>query len=422
MTEPIVVSIEEVRVLVAERQRYDDWLTALEARRAETPARVFDRVYGDYSARRSAVLERLHTHVDGLSAMRTQLDGRLEELETTLASLEDERVEAMLRTAVGEFDDTRWEQVRTQVEERIAQLGEERDAVLAEVDDVRALLASAAPAPEASAQTMPELEVDGDEAAASAAPVSGADALAAPEAHADAEDHAEGAVSEVADAPAAPTRSYNDMVSVSLVSDLASVATATPLGSDSVISPSEPAPTEDDAEDVSALFETGNGMASRSLPASEINLVTELPPRPTPEEIGAPPVEFDDALALFSDNSAPADPGFVKSFDGIEVEIEPPVVRTTPPTPADVTTAHPTPANAAADPFDDLAFLRSVIDPAGGTPASSAAVSGGQAQAGNARPSAGDDQQKTLRCTECGTMNLPTEWYCERCGGELAAF
>jgi uncharacterized OB-fold protein len=29
---------------------------------------------------------------------------------------------------------------------------------------------------------------------------------------------------------------------------------------------------------------------------------------------------------------------------------------------------------------------------------------------------------KTLRCTECGTMNLPTEWYCERCGGELAAF
>jgi hypothetical protein len=22
---------------------------------------------------------------------------------------------------------------------------------------------------------------------------------------------------------------------------------------------------------------------------------------------------------------------------------------------------------------------------------------------------------------ECGTMNYPTEWYCERCGGELAA-
>ena len=31
------------------------------------------------------------------------------------------------------------------------------------------------------------------------------------------------------------------------------------------------------------------------------------------------------------------------------------------------------------------------------------------------------EQVKTLKCQECGTMNYPTEWYCERCGGELAA-
>ncbi len=31
------------------------------------------------------------------------------------------------------------------------------------------------------------------------------------------------------------------------------------------------------------------------------------------------------------------------------------------------------------------------------------------------------EQIKTLKCAECGTMNYPTEWYCERCGGELAA-
>jgi len=29
---------------------------------------------------------------------------------------------------------------------------------------------------------------------------------------------------------------------------------------------------------------------------------------------------------------------------------------------------------------------------------------------------------KSLKCQECGTLNYPTEWYCERCGGELAAF
>ena len=30
-------------------------------------------------------------------------------------------------------------------------------------------------------------------------------------------------------------------------------------------------------------------------------------------------------------------------------------------------------------------------------------------------------QTKTLKCTECGSMNYATEWYCERCGAELSA-
>ena len=28
---------------------------------------------------------------------------------------------------------------------------------------------------------------------------------------------------------------------------------------------------------------------------------------------------------------------------------------------------------------------------------------------------------KSLKCGECGATNLPTEWYCERCGAELAS-
>jgi len=54
--------------------------------------------------------------------------------------------------------------------------------------------------------------------------------------------------------------------------------------------------------------------------------------------------------------------------------------------------------------------LRSVVDPSASP------------TAGAAPSAATGDQLKTLRCTECGTMNFPTEWYCERCGGELAAF
>jgi hypothetical protein len=37
------------------------------------------------------------------------------------------------------------------------------------------------------------------------------------------------------------------------------------------------------------------------------------------------------------------------------------------------------------------------------------------------RTAPGADQSKSLKCAECGALNYPTEWYCERCGAELAA-
>jgi hypothetical protein len=32
-----------------------------------------------------------------------------------------------------------------------------------------------------------------------------------------------------------------------------------------------------------------------------------------------------------------------------------------------------------------------------------------------------NEAAKSLKCGECGAMNYPTEWYCERCGAELAS-
>lgn len=37
------------------------------------------------------------------------------------------------------------------------------------------------------------------------------------------------------------------------------------------------------------------------------------------------------------------------------------------------------------------------------------------------RASGAVEHSKTLKCNECGAMNYATEWYCERCGAELAA-
>jgi len=75
---------------------------------------------------------------------------------------------------------------------------------------------------------------------------------------------------------------------------------------------------------------------------------------------------------------------------------------------------------------DEMAFLRSVISGdrsaealAKGAKAGTAA--GGKAEGeSRARPSKGS-AKKTVKCGDCGTLNLPTEWYCENCGAELTA-
>jgi outer membrane biosynthesis protein TonB len=79
---------------------------------------------------------------------------------------------------------------------------------------------------------------------------------------------------------------------------------------------------------------------------------------------------------------------------------------------------------------DELAFLKSVADepkPAAArrpsnpgvaaAPQASRAVETVPAPSGKA---GAPGVAKTLKCGECGTLNRPTEWYCERCGAELA--
>jgi outer membrane biosynthesis protein TonB len=92
----------------------------------------------------------------------------------------------------------------------------------------------------------------------------------------------------------------------------------------------------------------------------------------------------------------------------------------------------PTPSRRESEPagaVDELAFLKSVADepkpaasrrpsnPGAGAPQGSRAVETAPAPTGKAGASG---VAKTLKCGECGTLNRPTEWYCERCGAELA--
>jgi len=90
--------------------------------------------------------------------------------------------------------------------------------------------------------------------------------------------------------------------------------------------------------------------------------------------------------------------------------------------------------------FDEMAFLKSVTedDEQGPDPK---LASGTRSAVDLAKPTRGQKigaqgveavsskeggptrgkVKKSLKCGECGAKNLPTEWYCERCGAELAA-
>jgi hypothetical protein len=83
------------------------------------------------------------------------------------------------------------------------------------------------------------------------------------------------------------------------------------------------------------------------------------------------------------------------------------------------------------EPVDELAFLKSVSEdepsrlasrrPSNpGMPAVTTTSAPNPAAAAGGGGKAASGVAKTLKCGECGTLNRPTEWYCERCGAELA--
>ncbi len=126
-----------------------------------------------------------------------------------------------------------------------------------------------------------------------------------------------------------------------------------------------------------------------------------------------------------------------------------PPARTPAPTPQDLPLIPLEPLEPPVKPaqVDELEFIKSVTEDDTGAAPSARRASGAQFQpvipsdppraavppsqrAANPVPApiipdpsaAGDEEAaRTLRCKQCGTMNLPTEWYCGQCGHQLDA-
>ena len=351
-------SVMSVGSLMEERRRYELWLAALNARRAETPKHVFSRVHADYTARLEAVMKRLTGQVEGLRGELTTLATRIASLEEQQHRARDERAEAELRAHVGEMTAEEWTMAAAEADAHIAELGRMHAEAEEALARTREFLADAErPA------TPPE----------PAAPVP-------------------------APAPAAAP-----MVA--------------PRGTTNV--PVQPA------------AQSPSGPRLRPLPGRE-----EAPPKPVADVAMPAPAATDggngqkhfDELAFLSsvvdDGDAPR-------------AAAPPAAPAPPkpaPAPAPTAAAKVQPVARPAPPPSRNPFVQRAQDKiinndgAAGPKIESKQVGARTGLAANVSGNnpiilrdKSNEAAKTLKCGECGAVNYPTEWYCERCGAELAS-
>lgn len=150
-----------MRQLLAEKAKFEKWLTDLDAKRASTPAHVFDRVHTDYTGRLQGVLDRLKSHSAAMQDHATQLSKKLEQLGETEQGLADTLAESELRAQVGELAEGEWEKISKKLERDIGKIKQDQELIAADLEDLRALLSetserpSAASSPVASAVQAP---------------------------------------------------------------------------------------------------------------------------------------------------------------------------------------------------------------------------------------------------------------------------
>jgi hypothetical protein len=132
--------VEAVAALIAERRKYEGWLAALEAKRAETPDHVFFRVRSDYERRLSEILERLRSQASALDERADALNARLAALVEQERGSHDRRHEAELRVSVGEFSQKAWETLLKETADTAARIAAERKTIQAELAEIRELL------------------------------------------------------------------------------------------------------------------------------------------------------------------------------------------------------------------------------------------------------------------------------------------
>ena len=146
---------EAIESLLAERKKFDAWLSQLEAKRASTAEHIFARVHADYMHRLEAVRERLGAEADGIRSLVGEIEARLSAERSAVTEKTDERAEMELRAAVGELSEKGWNATRAKCDATIAELRSMFDATARELVEMTATLSGVMNSPRSPSQATP---------------------------------------------------------------------------------------------------------------------------------------------------------------------------------------------------------------------------------------------------------------------------
>jgi hypothetical protein len=359
MTKPNPDSDNPIDRLLQDRSQFVNWLTRLNSGGdGAVPEAVRARVRSDYERRLEAVLEELRGHTTTLDEQVAGLTSRHRDLATREGEYREQLAEAEVRHMVGEYDESKWEGIQAELMKVINQIRSELTTTAGEITRLTDVLNTIrTPIITETPPADPEPE------------------------------------------PPPPLPSFPNAAQRPLSGSgpRAAVIPEAPRQEPAAPPPPPPPPP------------------AAIPPAS----ATEIPfrpaaPRPAPPKPTAPPPRKEEV------------PGRTLWFPSGKSEQQ----------------------GQGGGKLDELAFLKSVTGeaapvapapspapkrPSGGfskpafeapaPPPPPAPVEESKPASSPVQESVKDRQsgQKTLKCAECGTLNRPTEWYCERCGAELAA-
>ena len=361
-------ALEAVGALMAERRRFEGWIDALNARKATTPDHVFERVHLDYTNRLNAVIDQLTSHADALRRAMDTLTVRIKDVAAEQRRAEDERAESELRAHVGELSTADWDRTAAASDATIAQLVDRRKEAEVELSRIRELL---------------------DSTSRPATPVAAAEPPAAAPVAAPAPARASVPVARVSKGVAAeevlldgppPRSSVGARVSVqgAAVADEPAIPAELPPAVIAAeqrlldIEERKPAAAAEPAAPAPAAQQKSNGFDELAFLSSVVD---------------TPAGTFDKAPTDMPDEKARRDTFAMRSQEDAITNL-----------------------GARATPLDMASIEREGPPP----------TSGGRPTSAISRDTSGEGV-KSLKCGECGALNYPTEWYCERCGAELAS-